>query len=265
MADVLTSLNGLAGLIYPGLYQNTKKLEDALDDKLDIADEIRDFIHGPQFAIFKRVETLTTSNQANLSYVANKQRETLGAIFNSKEPWKKMQKANEIIQAINDEIQELQSAARHEVVTWINSRHDSVKAIPAYTQIPENLRHQIEQFFGILTNKAKEERYIGNLKAMKSEVDQAYDNSVKAINAWVEQEAKRNAEKATSSTGDENNKKPNMPPTRPIKTVVRKDKAMKVDFDKQVLETEEDVDRYLAVLRKEMLSYIHQNKNIMLN
>lgn len=56
-----------------------------------------------------------------------------------------------------------------------------------------------------------------------------------------------------------------MPPTRPIKTVVRKDKAMKVDFDKQVLETEEDVDRYLAVLRKEMLSYIHQNKNIMLN
>ena len=100
---------------------------------------------------------------------------------------------------------------------------------------------------------------------MKSEVDQAYDNSVKAINAWVEQEAKRNAEKATSSTGDENNKKPNMPPTRPIKTVVRKDKAMKVDFDKQVLETEEDVDRYLAVLRKEMLSYIHQNKNIMLN
>lgn len=265
MADVLTSLNGLAGLIYPGLYQNTKKLEDALDDKLDIADEIRDFIHGPQFAIFKRVETLTTSNQANLSYVANKQRETLGAIFNSKEPWKKMQKANEIIQAINDEIQELQSAARHEVVTWINSRHDSVKAIPAYTQIPENLRHQIEQFFDILTNKAKEERYIGNLKAMKSEVDQAYDNSVKAINAWVEQEAKRNAEKATSSTGDENNKKPNMPPTRPIKTVVRKDKAMKVDFDKQVLETEEDVDRYLAVLRKEMLSYIHQNKNIMLN
>ena len=100
---------------------------------------------------------------------------------------------------------------------------------------------------------------------MKSEVDQAYDNSVKAINAWVEQEAKRNAEKATSSTGEKNNEKPNTPPTRPIKTVVRKDKAMKVDFDKQILETEEDVDRYLAALRKEMLSYIHQDKNIMLN
>ena len=252
------------GFHVPGLFDKVVDIEHCYLQGSP-SNEIRNFIQGPQFAIFKCVETLTTGNQANLSFVASEQRETLSVIFNSKEPWKKMQKANEIIQAINDEIQELQSAARHEVVTWINSRHDSVKAIPAYTQIPENLRHQIEQFFGILTNKAKEERYIGNLKAMKSEVDQAYDNSVKAINAWVEQEAKRNAEKATSSTGEKNNEKPNTPPTRPIKTVVRKDKAMKVDFDKQILETEEDVDRYLAALRKEMLSYIHQDKNIMLN
>ena len=265
LGDVLTSLKGLTNQIYPGLYQNTKKLEDALDDKLDIADEIRNFIQGTQFAIFKQVETLSTGNQANLSYVGKERRDALTDIFNSKEPWKKMQKANEVIRTINDEIQELQSAARNEAVALINSNQDSVKAIPAYTQIPENLRHQIEQFFVILTNKAKEERYIGNLIAMKSEIEHAYDNSVKTINAWVEQEAKKNASEPTTPTDENNKNKPVTPPTRPMKTVVRKDKAMKVDFDKQILETVEDVDRYLAALRKEMLSYIHQDKNIMLN
>ena len=254
---VLVTLKSLSNMVYPGLYQNSKKVEDALDDKLDIADEIRNFITGPQFSIFKRVETLTTGNQANLAYVSQEQRDVLTSIYKSTTPWRQMTKANDVLNTINEEIKELQSAARNEAVALINDKFAAIKAIPAYTQIPENLRSQIDKFFSILSDSAKEERFIGNLKAMKSDIDRAYENSLKSINKWVEDEANK------ASKPQDNGTVP--PPPTPVKTFVRKESAMNVSFNKPMLETEEDVDAYLAALRAKMMSYINQNKNIMLN
>ena len=254
---VLVTLKSLSNMVYPGLYQNSKKVEDALDDKLDIADEIRNFITGPQFSIFKRVETLTTGNQANLAYVSQEQRDVLTSIYKSTTPWRQMTKANDVLNTINEEIKELQSAARNEAVALINDKFAAIKAIPAYTQIPENLRSQIDKFFSILSENAKEERFVGNLKAMKSDIDRAYENSLKSINKWVEDEANK------ASKPQDNGTVP--PPPTPVKTFVRKESAMNVSFNKPMLETEEDVDAYLTALRAKMMSYINQNKNIMLN
>ena len=261
LGDVLTTLNSLSIMVYPGLYQNSKKVEDALDDKLDIADEIRNFINGPQFSLFKRVVALTNGNKANLAYVSQEQRDALTLIYNNNAPWKLMIKANEVITAINNEILELQSAARNEAVAQINDKLAAIKAIPAYSQITENLRNQIDAFFSILSEKAKEERFIGNLKAMKSDIDHAYENSLKSINKWVEDEASK---PATSHAGGDSNIPPVKPAT-PVKTFVRKESVMNIPFDKPMLETEADVDAYLATLRTKMMSYINQNKNIMLN
>ena len=257
---VLGTLKSLSNMVYPGLYQNSKKVEDALDDKLDIADEIRNFITGPQFSIFKRVETLTTGNQANLAYVSQEQRDVLTSIYNSTTPWRQMTKANDVLNTINEEIKELQSAARNEAVALINEKFAAIKAIPAYTQIPENLRSQIDKFFSILSDNAKEERFIGNLKAMKSDIDHAYENSLKSINKWVEDEANK---PVTPPAGGGNT--PPVQPATPVKTFVRKESAMNIPFDKPMLETEEDVNAYLEALRTKMMSYINQNKNIMLN
>lgn len=258
---VLEKLKSLSNMVYPGLYQNSKKVEDALDDKLDIADEIRNFITGPQFSIFKRVETLTTGNQANLAYVSQEQRDILTSIYNSNAPWKQMTKANDVLNTINDEIKELQSAARNEAIALINDKFAAIKAIPAYAQIPENLRSQIDKFFSILIDNAKDERFIGNLKAMKSDIDRAYENSLKSINKWVEDEASK---PATPPAGGGANTPPTKPAT-PVKTFVRKESVMNIPFNKPMLETEEDVNAYLEALRTKMMSYINQNKNIMLN
>lgn len=258
---VLTTLKSLTGMVYPGLYQNSKKVKDALDDKLDIADEIRNFITGPQFSIFKRVETLTTGNQANLAYVSQEQRDALTSIYNSTTPWRQMTKANDVLNTINEEIKELQSATRNEAVALINDKFAAIKAIPAYAQIPENLRGQIDKFFSILSDNAKDERFIGNLKAMKSDIDRAYENSLKSINKWVEDEANK---PATPPAGGSTNTPPTKPAT-PVKTFVRKESVMNIPFNKPMLETEEDVNAYLEALRTKMMSYINQNKNIMLN
>ena len=75
--------------------------------------------------------------------------------------------------------------------------------------------------------------------ALSAEIDRQFNSSMQAINRWTE----------------EKNRKP----------MVKKSEAMNISFGKPMLETEEDVDAYLTALRAKMMSYINQNKNIMLN
>lgn len=253
--NIVSSLRSIASMAYPGLYQNISKLEDALDDKLDIADEIASFIKGAQFTIFAKIETLKKGNQANLSYVSRENIEVLNRIYESRKPWEEMTKANEALTVIAEEIKQLQNEAREEVLAKITEKIECLKSIPTFAEISESLRSQITFFFTALENKAKEERYIGNLKAMHTDIDNAYNNSLKSINKWIEEEAKK---KDPPASKDDT-------PKPQVKQFVQKAKAMDVSFSKPMLENEADVEAYISELKKKMMDYIHQNKNIMLN
>jgi hypothetical protein len=249
-------------MIYPSLYQNIGKLEDILDDKLDVADEIVSFIKGAQFNIFTRIETMKRGNQANLGYVSQVNIAIIGEIFESRQPWKEMTRANEALTTIGEEIKTLQAEAQNEVLNLIAERLSSIKSIPTFELIDDSLRKQIELFFSTLEGKAKDERYIGNLKAMHTDIENAYNNSLRSINKWVEDAESR---KATATQTDNTPAAVDNTPKRPVKTIVRKATAMDISFNKQILETEADVEAYIDELKKKMLDYIHQNKNIMLN
>ena len=259
---IITSLKTVSSMIYPSLYQNIGKLEDILDDKLDVADEIVSFIKGAQFNIFTRIETMKRGNQANLGYVSQENIAIIGEIFESKQPWKEMTRANEALTTIGEEIKALQAEAQIEVLNLIAERLTSIKSIPAFDLIDDSLRKQIELFFSTLEGKAKDERYIGNLKAMHTDIENAYNNSLRSINKWVEDAESR---KATATQTDNAPAAVDNTPKRPVKTIVRKATAMDISFNKQILETEADVEAYIDELKKKMLDYIHQNKNIMLN
>ena len=262
--NVVSLLRFIASMVYPGLYQSTSKLEDALDDKLDIADEIASFIRGSQFKIFEKIETLKKGNQANLSYVSQENIEILNRIYESRQPWKEMTKANEALTVIADEIKRLQIEVKEEVSAKITEKLESLKNIPTFTEISDSLRSQITLFFTALENKAKEERYIGNLKAMHNDIENAYNNSLKSINKWIEEEASKKATPSQDDTSKPQDQKADAP-KRPMKQFVQKAKAMDVRFSKPMLENEADVEAYISELKKKMMDYIHQNKNIMLN
>ena len=242
--NIVSSLRTFTTMFYPNLYQSINILEDVLDDKLDIADEIASFIKSPQFAIFSKIETLKKGNQANLIYVSQENIEILNRIYESCQPWKEMTRANEALTIIADEINKLQTETREEVLVKIAEKLDSLKSIPTFDLIAESLQNQIVSIFTKLERKAKDERYIGNLKAMHTDI----------------------ANKKATSSSEESSQKPSEDaPKRPIKQFVQKSKAMEVHFTKPMLENEADVEAYICELKKKMMDYIHQNKNIMLN
>ena len=262
---IIPMLEQLKGNVYPGLYSNTVQIENIIVHKVNEADVISEFINNPQFDIFKRIDALEKGNQANLVYVTAELKNMLENIYKSSTPWELMTKANGIIDAIFNEIKNKQESAREEVLNLLESKIQSLKAVPSYVGLEENQKRQIFPIFEVLKAKAAEERYIGNLVAIKEEASNAYDRCLDLINHWVEekQEEERRRQQTAQQTGEQT--MPSLTSTKIVHKVVKKEKAMMVHFDKPVLETKEDVEKYVAALKEQLLRYINQNNNIMLN
>ena len=256
--EVVNSLRALSLILYPGLYQNSQKLEGVLDDKIDVADEIANFISSNQFSIFKRIDTMLNGNQANLTFVDKDNIDLLNDIFESKQPWKEMTRANDLLNVINDEIKKLQSDTKEEVLENIRKKMDMLKNIPEFEKIGDILHQRIADGFKSLEQKAQNERFIGNLKAMNAEIDKVYNNGINIINKWIEDNEEKTTPQSGGNTSGQETKKT-------VKKFVNKSTAMNVDFSKQILETESDVEEYIGELKKKMIDYIRQDKNIMLN
>ena len=265
LEEIVPMLEQLKGNVYPGLYSKTAQIEAAIDRKVEEADVISEFINNPQFSIFKRIDTLKNGNQANLVYVTAELKNTLEEIYKSTTPWKLMTKAKEVLDAISDEIKAKQESACEEVLSLLKSKMQSLTAVPSYASLEENQKQKIIAIFEVLKAQANEERYIGNLIAIKGEVSKAYDRCLDSINHWVEdkQEEERRRQQAAQQTGGQTSATHTAP--KIVHKVVKKEKAMTVPFDKQVLETKEDVEKYLAALKEQLMHYIDQNNNIMLN
>lgn len=261
--EILPVLSQLAGCVYPALFAKKKQMEDVLDDKEE-TDVICQFVNGRQFEIFKRIDTLKKGNQANLSYVTPELIAAINAIYESGSPWKMMTKANETLQTISDEIKEKQDAARQELETLIDSKLQSLISLPVYDSLEINQQNQINAMFKVLKDSVTDERYIGNLIAKKSEVIKTYDRCLDSINQWIDEKQKVEEErirrekegKATKTTSE---------PKKVVRKMVNKQKAMSVRFDKPMLETKEDVEKYITALRSQLLEYIDHDSNIMLN
>lgn len=275
LKPIIEQIKKWAGFAYPSLYKKTEEIEDFIDDHIDELEDIKTFVTGKQFDIFKSIDRMERGNQANMSYVSAELRQTLNEIYNTATPWKRMTEGKTTIDAIHAEIANKLEEAHQEIKTFIASKLCTLTSMPSYASLSDSQKAQVETLFNVFDKKEQEERFIGNLMGMKSEVEQAFNKCFDSINLWVEQaqedaEEEKKKEEAKKQEGDakegqqEQQGKSQQDVTKP-KVAVRKDKAMHLAWDKQVLESREDVEAYVEALRQQLLGIIKQNKNIMLS
>lgn len=272
--DIISGMERYSRVAYPTLYVKFKDVDDALADKED-TDTIREFVEGPQFRIFKQISQLKTGNQANLTYVDPELLDTINRIYDSAKPWNNMTEAAATLEKISAQISAKQEEARQQISEKIESKLQAITSLPEYSSIPENFKSQIQALFNAAKSQVREERYIGNLRSMSTDVDRAYDHSIGIINRWSEDEARKAAAAAaagsgaTGSSGATGGTSGTGPGTTPPAThhrqMVSKQTAMNVHFDKSRLESREDVQKYIAELEARLLDFVDNNKTIMLN
>ena len=261
LEQILTEFQQLANCLYPALYNKSTQIDDAIDSKINVVDDISNFVQGNQFSIFKRIDTTKKGNQANFSYVPQELTRTLDEIYASKTPWKEMTKAKETLDAVSNEITTRQNTERDNILEAISAKLATLTALPTFATLEASQQSQITAMFAALKATAQNERFIGNLIAMSSSVNESYDRCIKSINTWVEAAAEAERKRQEEAAGGV----PAPAPARPVKTYVNKQSAMNVQFSKTVLETKEDVEAYIEALKERLMGYIDQNKNIMLH
>ena len=259
--EIIPMFQRLAGTVYPGLYTKTNEIGDAIDRKVDEADVISQFVGSTQFDIFKRIDQTKKGNLANFTYVSPALIQTLNEIYESKAPMNLMTKGKETLDAIGTEITNRQNSERANLITMIDDKLSALTSFPTYATLDGSQQSQITAMFAALKTSAESERYIGNLIALGTTVVTKYDTCIESINKWVEEAECKRQEQQTQQGGGSTQ----TTPARVVKKVVSKQNAMTVNFPKPMLETREDVDAYLDALRTKLMTYIDQNKNIMLN
>lgn len=267
--DIISGMERYSRVAYPTLYVKFKDVDDALADKED-ADTIREFVEGPQFRIFKQISQLKTGNQANLTYVDPELLDTINRIYDSAKPWNNMTEAAATLEEISAQISAKQEEARQQISEKIESKLQAITSLPEYASIPENLKSQIQALFNAAKSQVREERYIGNLRSMSTDVERIYDHSIDLINHWSEEEARKAADAAGGTTGGSGSAGGNSgsgatPPATHHRQMVSKQTAMNVHFDKSRLESEADVEKYISELRQRLMNFIEDNKTIMLS
>lgn len=273
--EPVQKLRAFVALDYPAYYHKTRELQDFIDDYIDDINDIREFVGtsenpGSQYQIFQKVAKVKNGLQANLSYVDPDLRQSLDDIYNSMTPWTLMTKANDTIEAINTQIVEKQKAAHKEISALIADRLNSLTSLDQFDTLEDWQKKQIKQMFDLLSEKEKNEKFIGNLYSMKEKVEEDFDKCLDSINKWVDEaERKRQEEKDKhqggsngGSTGSASNK-PDVH-VRSSRTLVKRDKAMDIPFGKQMLENHADVDAYIQALKKRLLDLVDNNTNILL-
>ncbi len=256
-----------AGFAYPSLYKKTEEIEDFIDEHIDELEDIKTFVNGKQFDIFKSIDRMERGNQANMSYVSAELRQTLNEIYNSTTPWKRMTEGKTTIDAIHAEIASKLEEAHQEIKTLIASKLGTLTSMPSYASLSDSQKTQVETMFSLLDQKEQEERFVGNLISMKDDVEKAFDKCLDSINHWIEEAEEKEEEKQHEETDDKGQEKPEQPekPKKKPKQSVKKEKALNITWDKQILDTQEDVEAYAEALRQQLLDIIKQNKVIILN
>lgn len=267
--DIISGMERYSRVAYPTLYVKFKDVDDALADKED-ADTIREFVEGPQFRIFKQISQLKTGNQANLTYVDPELLDTINRIYDSAKPWNNMTEAAATLEKISAQISAKQEEARQQISEKIESKLQAITSLPEYSSIPENLKSQIQALFNVAKSQVREERYIGNLRSMSTDVERIFDHSIDLINHWSEEEARKAAAAAGGATRGSGSAGGNSgsgatPPATHHRQMVSKQTAMNVHFDKSRLESEADVEKYISELRQRLMNFIEDNKTIMLS
>jgi len=222
---------------------------ELLDIKEDTLDPIKQFMKSGQKGIYDRLNQFDSYNQANFDYVDAHEKEVLREAKEDSTPYRgaTMREAKEAMDALE---QRVQLELKGEKDATIERYEEAIEDLKTREEFSELSNPQKEQVMGPLQQelkKAKDERFIGNLRDQRSRLSShLFTDQLNMMIALAQPE--------------EEDGKQDKPKRRFIKET-----NLHPSFSKKELETEEDVDEYLEALRKSMIDHIKRNHNILLD
>ncbi len=257
-------LNSVISLDYAQLINTVKDYEDdLLDQKEDVLDSIRSFMNSGQKNIYKNIGLFLNETNGNLRFVENdEEMELLKSVMDQEKPYVRdlIRKAKDAMEILSARIQQKQDEERKVTEEKLQANIKQLQNEPDFEKLNDRQKTDILQPFQSLLEQVRRERFISNIRDLGNNISDLY---TKQLNRCV---ALANPPEAKSaSTGDENVSTPTVV-QEPRETYITLPNVLrKVNIDIRRLETESDVEKYLAELKMLLLDQLKQNRKINLN
>ena len=253
LGEPLNRLKLVAEKEHPYFFNALDQYQDnLLDDKENVLEAVKKFMNGAQRSIFENVLLYLESNNANFDYIGYDSLEKLSTVAESQAPYKGtlMQEAKAALELIHKEVAAQQKLERETATEAIQQGIDKLKSFADFAKLDSKQQDEIIAPFERVIKEIEQERFIGNIRT-------------KANNATTDLYQKQLELMMRLATPPKPLETGSTAPTKPIIVFVRKD-SVKISFTKPALETKQDVEDYLAVLKEQYMRIIEENKKISL-
>lgn len=241
-------LSKLGNKEYAYFLTNIKDFEDdLLDTKENVLDPIKRFINGDQVKIYEAVRGFVKGDLSNLDYVHGDEFVTLKALLDNPTPYSgnAIKEAKISQDALSKKVIDKIAEEKANAIIAVQSLVDDIKTKEEFISLNPSDQNKIVAPFKLEIGLIETQRYIGNIRNTKATVqDQLYP---KQLNEMMR------LSKPEIDGGNVLNE--------PIPHYIRRT-AIKVNFEKSELRSEEDVDMYIEALKKALLEQIKENRRI---
>ncbi|WP_026451333.1 BREX system P-loop protein BrxC [Aequorivita capsosiphonis] len=219
--------------------------DELLDTKEDILSPIQRFMNGEQRNIYDDVKALLEGNTANFDYIQSDELDTLKTLIESDTPYKGsgVQLAKAAKDELSKKVLELIKEEKTGFIAAAEEYIDDISNRPAFKTLDTDQQLNVVKVLSDKKNAISNERFIANIRQSKQQLSQIHTD---ALNLMANMAApKKEAGKAAE----------------PIAKYIRRSQ-IHVDYEKNELVSEDDVNEYVEALREAFLKRINENIKI---
>jgi hypothetical protein len=223
--------------------------DDLLDAKERTIDPIQAFLNGGQKAIYDQATELLATHSSNLGYLPSGSDATVRAAMTDPNAFRgnRMAQLKQATGQLSAQIDELVASNRAEVIEAVEGRKAELQASTYYTKATEDAQANVLWQVDHVIARVLDEKQI----ALIRELGSSFEETV--YPGLLDQLA------AAQQGGDNGGGGTPKPPKQTVSV-----KTISAAGVGGVLETEQDVDQYLAALRNALVQTLHDGKRISL-
>ena len=222
--------------------------EQLLDAKVHVIDPIQAFLNGAQRKIYDEATALLSANAGNLNYIPPGSSHEVEDLLADPHAFRgnKMTKLKAATLELREAIDEALATSRAEARDVVESRWDEIKGSAAYGNATDSAKDAVARTVKHLLAKINSGRQIALVRELANAFEESgYPDILDRLAASAQAETVPGAAPAPRKQ------------TVSIKTIAAKGVG-------GLLETTDDVDRYLAALRAALVAALDDNKRITL-
>lgn len=248
LTPIANDLTALADREWSHCLKNLKEFsEKLLDAKEASIDPLKSFYNGPKRTIYDDISTFLRDEEANFADVNGTEATELRDTLASAVPYKGnvLQQAKSKLDSLRTKVSQVVAAARTDAASRVEQARASVQAAPDFGSLTPEEKTEVQRPFADATTKIQKERLAPVIRQIAD----------RAANEALPRQLQRIAELA-------NAKKPAEMKDAPSEYVSAR--KIPIVFDKAILETEADLENYLAALKKAYAAELKNKKRITL-